>query len=329
MGAKKGQVDYVELEEVEETEQEVTVESDFEDLDALNELSEEEQKMAEDIGIKKPAVKEEEPEDEKPQEEEKVEDKKEDVDFSKMDEKELDDLFEDLENDPDREQEVRQKMSVEQRGFYKKWKKANRAKQEAVAKAQQLEMRVKMLEAQEVKKPKDLDDLLTAEEQRAEKEKPITRAEFEAIENKKAQDEERRQAAIHKCNMQEKEFAAEHEDFYEAVEAAKTVFAKNPKYFDLYRQVAMDPDPEVSAADFIYTLGKRYMKPKEQKKNETVEKIINQKKQTSASLPASAEGATPRRIKYEDLTVEDAVRLSTADFAKLPFEVRKRLLSQL
>ena len=46
----------------------------------------------------------------------------------------------------------------------------------------------------------------------------------------------------------------------------------------------------------------------------------------SASAPSAPSGKT-KRVSYEDLTLEDVVKMSAAEYAKIPREHRNRLLA--
>ena len=233
----------------------------------------------------------------------------------------LDETFDKMEVDPSVEHEELNKFTSEQKSFYWKWKNDKKKRQEAVAKSELLELELKQLREQK-KKEKNLDELLTDEEQRLEDEKPLTRKEYEEEQRKKQLVETKNKEIMMRLNAQEVEARNKYEDFDEAMKAAAPLL-KDPMYYNLY--VGHAEDPTKNAADFVYKLGKFHLKPKEKTTEDLTEK--KERKQTSASL-VSAPSNGYKKVSFDELTLEDAVHLTTADWIKIPYATRKRLLAQ-
>lgn len=158
---------------------------------------------------------------------------------------------------------------------------------------------------------------------------------------------------------QELEVKAFHEDYNETTNLAKEIMEKPQEFFkDNPRMIArigamvkqmyatagraLSEDQDYTAADIFYEIGKLHPKYGEkppqtanseannadEKKNDkgsAIDRMLanSQKKGSSASVSG---GGGARNISVNDITLEQAAKLSDKEYAKLPASVRERLL---
>lgn len=298
-----------------------TEEKDFvdildEQIESQIEVDEREQEMARKLGIV----------EEEKEEVKKVEEKQEEKKEEKVEEVNPDELFDKMYEDPAKEHEKLQSFSKENKAFYHKWKKDKQKRQEYEASHEMLQLKLKQyeLEIEALKnRPKDIDSLLSEEEQKAKSNEPLTKAEFEAkmLEEKTAREDAIRRSQ--RLDKLEKEAKEKYADFDDALNAAIPVLQSNPHYYNLYMSAVNDPQGRPD--ELVYNLGKLYM-PKKVEEVKTEE--IKTKTQTTASLQ-TAPSSTKRRVNYDDLTPADAAKLSASEWRALPRKVKDRILMEV
>lgn len=292
-------------------------------VSSLDKEVDEEYQMAVKHGLIKEEKQEEKDPDEDSDKEDKEDDGKKDQEEEITHSTDLDSTFDKMSEDPQTEHETLTKFSKDQKAFYWKWKNDKKAKQEAVAQKELLEVQLKSMQEQIEalkKNPADIDSILSKEEEEQKKKEPVTREEYERDRLKAEKAAEYQQFITKKLSSQEAEARNKYEDFDEAVSQAPEILKKNPLYYDMYVQHVKDPKSD--AAEFIYRVCKLHITPKAKKVDAVPEKT---KRQTSASLP-SAPASRVKKVGYEDMELADAARLSTTEWLKLPREVRERFL---
>jgi hypothetical protein len=205
----------------------------------------------------------------------------------------LDTEFDSMATDPEKEHETLKSYDKSQKAFYWKWKKSNRAKQDAIAQAEIQSVRIKALEEklanQSSKKTDEVDDLIAE----AEAKRPLTVAEYEAAEKAKIDKANRIQQIQETVRKRifdsGQEYRSKHSDFGEVLELADAMMKedKSGNYYQMFFAEAEKPDGD--PAGFTYRLGKLHPKYKASTttNNGQATKLVNQKKQTSAALSSA------------------------------------------
>jgi hypothetical protein len=192
----------------------------------------------------------------------------------------------------------------------------------------------------------ELQGLVGMEKHVDEDDRPLTRKDLEAIERSKQ--EEQNKVAENQQRIQRKILEAEayakanisdltdgaYQTVDEVVALAQEIAAKKPRYLALINQAFNSDDmSEAEAVDVIIDIARLNKNWGTSKKNgekvnpEADRAIKNADKQkTSASLVGS-KGS--RVVTYDELTPEDAAKLSADQWSKLPKNVRDRILNQL
>lgn len=129
------------------------------------------------------------------------------------------------------------------------------------------------------------------------------------------------------------------EKVVEAPHERSRIIRKVNQFFEMISNAHEIADGEFNTADMAYEIGKLHpnYKPGSGRENpekksgdmdpEKVKKIVdNADKRSSAALSG---GASKRTISVEDITVEQAAKLTTEQFGKLPKHVRQRLLKEM
>jgi len=179
------------------------------------------------------------------------------------------------------------------------------------------------------------------------KDKPLTKADLEQMQKeadaKAKAEKEANEQFVTRINSLEEFGKTKFENYDEIIAQAKEVLdgkVELPEVIDnkdiSRRLVEKVNDPKNDAEDIaefvlgIAKLNPNYGKAKEsgkpegtKKSSEDIDKIIKNaaKGQSSASVPSG----TSRRISVNDITIEEAAKLSPEAYKKLPVEVRERL----
>lgn len=314
----------------------------------LSELSTQERKLAEKHGIKETEKKENEhKEQQEPSAQNGNEEKEVKEEVTALP------TFEEVENN----EEHLNKFNPNEKALYWKWKNDKRKRQDAQKKADELQAR---LELETVKdrasaaKLKRIQQVLSADSEitvdkllgiiedsgetnNDENNRPITKADLDKIESEKLRkiEEQNRQSAEQKQRLAiaEQIGKTKYKDFDNIVELAKEVVFndKTGTYQEILNSALSDPnfdeekliDRVVTIAKLSDKFGKESVNATEKK--EKVEKIVeNSKKKISSASIGSSGGK--RVIVEDDLTVEDAAKLSAAQWIRLSPQTRKRIL---
>jgi hypothetical protein len=288
--------------------------------------------------------------DEKPEEKDEAEegdDKKEE----KKPEVKKEAKDEDDEEDPEIEAEKVKDYTPNEKAQYFQRKKERIKRQKAERRAELTEIRLKAAEEKiellkSGKKVDDLDDLdaeLDAELDGDEgnDDDIVTKGDLRRAEEKKAQEkkarEEKAKTLTQSLDVRYREAREENANFDALCDLAGEVMEEDQKEGGTYslKMVQLASDPEGDIAGYITKLAKLHDRYGEVSKGKTVKtgkegkesanKIINNasKRMTSAAVG----GGNGRRIVSEDdLTVQDAAKLSDEAYAKLSPATRERLL---
>lgn len=259
-------------------------------------------------------------------------------------------MDEDLSNRPD---EFHKKYDSNSKALYFKQKKYKQRAQEAETEKEHLLIKNKALQ-------KELDDLKKGPEEtdveNEHEEQPLTRSELDKIAQEKIAEQTEKQNAIaerakkikENLDLQLAEAKSQFTDFDEVIGLAQEVIKNGllPKDFPVsaeelqkkYTEKIINMDEDIAV--FAYRIGKLHpdfgkakgtteikevTEVKTNKKD--IEKIIaNADKPKSSANIGGGAGAT-RKISIDDITVEDAAKLSTDEWRKLPRNVRDRLLA--
>lgn len=224
-------------------------------------------------------------------------------------------------------------------------------------KAAELEKRISDLEKGDPKKKSDEDDFVVDELTGEKKEKPLTRSDLEKMASEQEEaakkdyekKSERARVVMTAVNAQENEAKERYQDFDNVIDAFTTDILKNINALDkifpddpktqrkvrtLARQAMMAasnadqiPEGELNAADISYEIGTLHPKFKaggtpEAGKNgveadpEKVKKALEESNKSRSSAGLSG-GSARRSVSVQDLTVEDVLKLSQSEFARL------------
>lgn len=202
-----------------------------------------------------------------------------------------------------------------------------------------------------LKNPDDLTveelNKLLGEEEKAvdEKDKPLTKKDLEEIESKKAEEVGKTQAAQQAYNhriVEAEQYAeanikgitdGKYESLDDVLALAKEIAQKKPRYLTRISQSFQNADIEIpDVVDEIIDIAR--LNPKwggapsgENGKTDLDRMVKNSRKQpTSANLSGGKGG---RVVTYDELTPEDALKLSPEKWAALPHKVRMGILNKL
>ena len=266
--------------------------------------------------------------------------------------KEVVPTFEEIEND----EKHLEKFNPNEKALYWKWKNDKRKRQDAQKKVDELQARIELetvkdkASAIKLSKLKNIlatDSELTVEKLLAviddagqvtqeEDDRPLKRSDLDRIEQEKRskleaetkqQTEQRERLAI-----AEQIGKTKYKNFDDLVNLAKEMVAedKSGTYQEILNVALSDPNyDEEKLIDRVVTIAK--LSPKYGKesataeKKESVEKIIDNSKKKISSASIGSSGGK-RTIVEDDLTVEDAARLSADQWARLSPQTRKRIL---
>jgi hypothetical protein len=242
--------------------------------------------------------------------------------------------FEQIEDD----EKLIEKYNKNEKALYWKWKTDKQKRQEAQSRVKEMEDKLKFLNSNDdngkkLEKIKDLlnnPDSLTVEalqqalEEKVELEKKEELDNAEVIKNKVSQ----------KAMFAEKIGKAKYERFDDITILAKEMIAedKSKTYQklidDSFMNDDVDEDMLVERVVNIARMNQKFnevMNRVEPEKKEEVSRVLNNSKKKVSS--ASLSGASGRRIISEkELTVAQASRLTTEQWAKLKPETQKRIL---
>ena len=220
---------------------------------------------------------------------------------------------------------------------------------------------------QESKGDDDLDKILEDDEKKDEKrdeKKYITQEDLDKREKERSDAEQATVARAKKLNErlieQEKEVLAFNPDYKEVTDLAKEIitkpdeiFKENPRIIGRVKELvkrmystagrAMEEEQDYTAAEIFYEIGQLHPKAKDvgkkpktadgdaqsaEKKESDIERMLenSRKKGSSASVGS---GGGLRHISVNDITPEEAARLSDSEYSKLPLSVREGLLAKL
>ena len=256
--------------------------------------------------------------------------------------------FEDVEKNEDK----LKKFNPNEQALYWKWKSDKKKKQSAVKEAEEWKARYELNTVKESAKDIKLrkisealqSDNLTVEALQAiigetaeTKSKPLTEADLEKREAEKALKEkevsESTKERAERIDTAEKIGKSKYENFEELTSLANELVAsdKTGMYKDVLQASFLDKDlDESELVERVVTIAKLNPKYGKPKSDETEEKtdidraIKNSKKKISSASVGS--GGGKRTISHDDLTPDEAAKLTTDEWRKLPEKVRKRLL---
>lgn len=247
--------------------------------------------------------------------------------------------------DPEEEAELIKGYNANEKSLYWKAKKERLKRQDAQRESEHT--RIKLAAAQKeidlLKSKASPENDADKEPEEADGEEDDTRVmtvgEFKKMmqAQKKGQEAQNKaaQETIVRLEKIEAEFKVEHPDFDEVAELAREMMKNNPGYAKIMLAAASDPND--NAAEVVYNIGRLHPKYKSggaapadagspASKNKVDKAIANATKRTSSA--AVAGGGTKRIVSENDLTVEDASRLSAAEYRKLSPTTRERLLRE-
>lgn len=299
-------------------------------------LSPEEKEMAIKHGLIEKPEEENKDEDENNETDKNNDDKPKDED-PKADIKhssDLDTVFEEWSEDPEKEHSGLQQFTTEQRSFYYKWKKDKHKRQEAEAKYELLELENNKLKAQLNDKSRDPLDRLFEED---EANKPVTKKEYQEDKQKQKDAEANDIARKQRMAQHNAEAKEKYSDYSETLDLAMQVMKNDSSgvYWKLFIE-AVD-NPKGNSAEVAYKIGKlhpdygtakKVAKVPEGKDEDKVTKMIEnaQKGKSSSSIPENQTGK--RNVPEAELTVSDCSGMTTKQWLSLKRETRDRLLRE-
>lgn len=197
-----------------------------------------------------------------------------------------------------------------------------------------------------------IQEILAANVKKAvEEEKPLTKSDLLAIEAEKAEKEkavaESNKNFVTRMNTLEEYGKTKFEDYDEVIASAKEVLdgkAELPEVIDradiarrLVEKINDPKNDEDDISDFVLGIAKlnpNYGKKKvESGKSEGSKKVSSEdidkivKNAAKGASSATVNGGNARRVvSHDNLTIEDAAKLTPEQYMKLPKEVRTRLL---
>lgn len=193
-----------------------------------------------------------------------------------------------------------------------------------------------------------------AEKKTDDKNKPLTKADLEEMSKEQQEKQQQFQAQENFKNQRLTDLESYGKENYENVddiiEAAKEVFdgkAELPKVVD-YKDLATKfvknvHDKNMSVDELAeFVLGVAKLNPNYGKKKEgsqgnekegkkftgkEIDRVIKNAGKGASSASVTSGGASRRVVSYDDLTLDDASKLTTEQWAKVPKEVKQRLLN--
>ncbi len=197
-----------------------------------------------------------------------------------------------------------------------------------------------------------IQEILAANVKKAvEEEKPLTKSDLLAIEAEKAEKEkavaESNKNFVTRMNTLEEYGKTKFEDYDDVIASAKEVLdgkAELPEVIDrsdiarrLVEKINDPKNDEDDISDFVLGIAKlnpNYGKKKvESEKSEGSKKVSSEdidkivKNAAKGASSATVNGGNARRVvSHDNLTIEDAAKLTPEQYMKLPKEVRTRLL---
>jgi len=294
--------------------------------DPANKKEEEKDEESDDAseGEEEANEEEESSEDGDEEESEEEEESDDDIDPDKIEHSsDLDDAFEKMDGDAEKEHKNLRKFSKAQQAFYFKWKNNKKRMQVAEAETQQMQLRLKMLE--DKIEAGSIDGLLERERQAEEGNKPVTRRELDELRQKESSQKNKVDSDFNRLREHEAQLRVIHDDYDDVIEVFKKELQHDKDLQELF--VGKLQNPEANASEYAYKFGKKMM-PKRVDKD--VKKVIKKSKRQQTSAGA---GLNPtekvRKKQFSDLTAEEVVRLSAAEYAKIPADVREKLLASV
>ena len=319
------------IEENVEVVEEITEES-------LSDLSDEEKQMATDLGlVEKPEEVEEKPEEEV-EEEVVVEDE----------------VKEEIEVEEETEADKVESLTKKEKGFYFEMKDARQSAKDAKNERDLLKVKVEAFEKQlksleDKRVVSESDDIGDIDKQISEiiegdSDDIITRADLvkleelkqkrnEVLETKRteshASDQAKQKELIQRLNSIEKNAKEEDPEFDSKVLLAQEVMNNDTSgvYGLAFQKAIMQNDGGKEVVDLINKISSlsstEEIEVKEEKSDTDVAKVIkNSKRKSSASLG----GVSRRTLSEDDLTLDDASKLSQTQWDKLKPKTKRRLL---
>lgn len=250
--------------------------------------------------------------------------------------------------------EFHKNFSSNEKAIYFKLKGEKRARQEAQKELEDIKTKVEFSEVQSksakatlerIKAALDNPDNLTVEQlkeivegtkkvEEVEEDKPLTKKTFEEIERKKREEQVR--AEREREFIEDKQFRTEalgrelYTDFEDKVKQAMEVVSGDASgfYQERLQHTLKDKNSDehqlIDLVVKIASLNPKSLKSESKQSNPKAERIANNanKQSTSANIGSSG---TNKSKSHEELTVEDAGRMSLSEWSKLPKEVRERI----
>ena len=244
------------------------------------------------------------------------------------------------------------KYNPNEQALYWKWKSDKKKKQAAIKELEEVKANYELGTIKEKSKLKKISEALRSDNITVEQlqeiigdtvektdDAPLTRADLKQIESerelKTKQEQTANQQYAERLQTAEQIGKTKYDNFEELTKLAQEVVDsdKTNTYKGVLDASFSDIDiDEEQLVERVVTIAK--LNPKYGKKSETqepekaesnVDRVIknSKKKISSASV---GKGGGMRAISHDDLTVEDAAKLTTAQWIKLPDAVRKRLL---
>jgi len=246
------------------------------------------------------------------------------------------------------------KYNPNEQALYWKYKADKKKRQEAQKEAEEWRAKYELESVKEKSKVKQIAELLKGDSvtvealqaiigEKTEDDVPLTKAEFNKMESakelKEVETKKEHQLRTERIATAEEIGKTKYTNFDELTNLAKQVVDsdKTNTYKDVleasFSDIELDEEQLVERVVTIAKLhpefGKKKsekteVKPEEKKETDADRAINNSKKKISSAAVGS--GGDKRIVSYDDLTVDDAAKLTTAQWRKLPDAVRKRLL---
>lgn len=248
------------------------------------------------------------------------------------------------------EAETIEKFNRNEKALYFKQKKEKEKRQTAEAERDLLKVQNEALKRElgEKKAKKEVDedeDNLDAKlnkdlelegeyEGKEDDEKVVTVKDLKDLEAKKQKAQEEAVAISKRLNEQEEAYRKKHADFDIVADLARKVMEEDKSGAFATKITLMASDPEADVAGFVYMLGRLHpdykpgMEKGSEKGKDKIDRIVENagKKPTSAALGGGSAGV--RKVSVEELTVEDAAKLTPTQWKALPAHVKERVLKE-
>lgn len=275
------------------------------------------------------------------EEEEEADDQGKSDEAEKVEEKDPKDAAEE-EIDPEDEAELVKGYNDNEKSLYWRAKKERLKRQAAQRDSEHTRIKLSAAEREInlLKKKNDTtDDAVEGDDnEESDDARVMTVGEFKKMlaDQKKGQQEQNKQAeeTISRLEGQEAEFKADHPDFDDVMDLAKQMMDKKPSLRKML--LLAGADPSENAAEIAYDIGRMHpdyqtggaKKQVEKPAPKTqVDRAIKNADRRQSSAAVSA-GGTKRIVSEDDLTVEDAARLSTEQYGRLQRKTRDRLMKE-